>query len=75
MEGTLNLVLRPLRPEILHFLVIIFVENPLAFKQNLTATLYNDDNHQRSSRGHKARNQGHKKNPRPKTAVPRTDPF
>ena len=28
---------------------------------------------QRWSRGHKARGQGHKKNPRPRTALPRTD--
>ena len=28
---------------------------------------------QRRSRGHKARGQGHKKNPRPRTAFPRTD--
>ena len=33
--------------------------------------------HQRWSRGHKARGQGqgHKKNPRPRTAFPRTDPL
>ena len=30
---------------------------------------------QRWSRGHKARGQGHKKNPRPRTALPRTDPL
>ena len=30
-------------------------------------------NYQRWSRGHKARGQGHKKNPRPRTAFPRTD--
>ena len=30
-------------------------------------------NQQRCSRGHKARGQGHKKNPRPRTAFPRTD--
>ena len=30
-------------------------------------------NEQRWSRGHKARGQGHKKNPRPRTAFPRTD--
>ena len=29
--------------------------------------------YQRWSRGHKARGQGHKKNPRPRTAFPRTD--
>ena len=29
--------------------------------------------HQRWSRGHKAQGQGHKKNPRPRTAFPRTD--
>ena len=32
-------------------------------------------NEQRWSRGHKARGQGHKKNPRPRTAFPRTDSF
>ena len=34
-----------------------------------------NSNHQRWSRGHKARGQGHKKNPRPRprTAFPRTD--
>ena len=31
--------------------------------------------YQRWSRGHKARGQGHKKNPRPRTAFPRTDPL
>ena len=31
------------------------------------------DNYQRWSRRHKARGQGHKKNPRPRTAFPRTD--
>ena len=36
-----------------------------------------EKNRQRWSRGHKARGQGHKKNPgpRPKTAFPRTDPL
>ena len=32
-------------------------------------------NKQRWSRGHEARGQGHKKNPRPRTALPRTDPL
>ena len=31
--------------------------------------------YQRWSRGQKARGQGHKKNPRPRTAFPRTDPL
>ena len=31
--------------------------------------------YQRWSRGHKAPGQGHKKNPRPRTALPRTDPL
>ena len=31
--------------------------------------------YQRWSRGHKARGQGHKKNPRPRTAFPRTEPL
>ena len=30
---------------------------------------------QRWSRGHKAQGQGHKQNPRPRTALPRTDPL
>ena len=34
-----------------------------------------DDDYLRWSRGHKARGQGHKKNPRPRTALPRTDPL
>ena len=31
--------------------------------------------YQRWSRGHKARGQEHKKNPRPRTAFPRTEPL
>ena len=38
-----------------------------------TCLLYDCNNKQRWSRGHKARGQGHKKNPRPRTAFPRTD--
>ena len=34
-----------------------------------------NNKNQRWSRGHKARGQGHKKNPRPRTAFPRTDPL
>ena len=34
---------------------------------------YQTPTYQRWSRGHKARGQGHKKNPRPRTAFPRTD--
>ena len=34
---------------------------------------HHNTGNQRWSRGHKARGQGHKKNPRPRTAFPRTD--
>ena len=40
---------------------------------NNTLQLHRSINYQRWSRGHKARGQGHKKNPRPRTAFPRTD--
>ena len=39
----------------------------------LTRNLTHYPKYQRWSRGHKARGQGHKKNPRPRTAFPRTD--
>ena len=40
---------------------------------NNTLQLHRSINYQRWSRGHKAQGQGHKKNPRPRTAFPRTD--
>ena len=54
--------------------ILIFVdpdEYPLEVVSNFTSET--GAAQQRWSRGHKARGQGHKKNPRPRTAFPRTD--
>ena len=57
----------------LHF----WTENPLYFRQRLFFFVFTTFRHnfQRWSRGHKARDQGHKNNPRPRAALPRTDPL
>ena len=40
---------------------------------NIVTEVFSFNIYQRWSRGHKARGQGHKKNPRPRTAFPRAD--
>ena len=60
------------------YVIIIAIDSvPHQSDEILSATYLYVVSHQRWSRGHKVRGQGHKKNPRPRprTAFPRTEPL